>query len=213
MQHDPNERTNPMSDSLERERGTQRQSAGAATNHLDAELGNTAGDRSASAFSETSGTMGRESLGGGSSRMEQSAEEMKESAREKLDATKESAREKLDATKEMARDKLGATREKAHDLKATLADKLEQGAEKLRHKASTTTVTEVGADTEMKARKASDKVASGMENTADWLRNADVDSMKSGLENQVRTNPGRTLLVALGLGYVVGRIFRGGRGS
>ncbi len=202
MQHDPNERTNPMGDSLERERGTQRQSAGAAANHLDAELGDTAGDRSASAFSETSGTLGRESLGGGSGSMGQRAEDMKEAARERFDATKETAREKLDATKE-----------RAYNLKTTLADKLEQGAEKLRHKASTTTMTEVGADTEKKARKASDKVASGMESTADWLRNADVDSMKSGLENQVRTNPGRTLLVALGLGYVVGRIFRGGRWS
>ena len=190
MQHDPNERTNPMGDSLESERGSQRQSAGAAANHLDAELGDTTGDRSASAYSDTSGTLGRESLGGRGG-MGQRAEEMKESAREKL----------------------GTTKEKAQNLKATLADKLEQGAEKLRHKASTTTVTEVGAETEQKARKASDRVASGMENTADWLRNADVDSMKSGLENQVRTNPGRTLLVALGLGYVVGRIFRGGRGS
>jgi len=202
MQHDPNERTNPMDDSLERERGSQRQAAGAATNNLDAELGDTTGDRSASAFSDTSGTLGRESLGGGSSRLEQRAEDMKESARDRLGATKETAREKLNATKE-----------KAYNLKSTLADKLEQGAEKLRHKADTTTVTEVGADTERKARKASDKVASGMENTAEWLRNADMDSMKSGLENQVRSNPGRTLLVALGLGYVVGRMFRGGRGS
>ncbi len=202
MQHDPNERTNPMGDSLEGERGSQRQRAGAATNNLDADLGDTTGDRSAGAFSDTSGTLGRESLGGGSERFERKAEDMKESAREKFDATKESAREKLNAT-----------REKASNLKSTLADKLEQGAEKLRHKADTTTVTEVGADTERKARKASDKVASGMENTAQWLRTADVDSMKSGLENQVRSNPGRTLLVALGLGYVVGRMFRGGRGS
>jgi hypothetical protein len=115
--------------------------------------------------------------------------------------------------KDTAREKLNVTKEKAYNLKATLADKLEQGAEKLRHKTSTTTATEMGADAEKKARRASDKVAAGMENTAGWLRNADVDSMKSGLESQVRSNPGRTLLVALGLGYVVGRLFRGGRGS
>jgi hypothetical protein len=191
MQHDPNERANPMGDSLEKERGSQRQSTGAAANHLDADLGDTTGDRSASAFSDTSGTLGRESLGGGASRLERRTEEMKDTAREKLNVTKE----------------------KAYNLKATLADKLEQGAEKLRHKTSTTTATEMGADAEKKARRASDKVAAGMENTAGWLRNADVDSMKSGLESQVRSNPGRTLLVALGLGYVVGRLFRGGRGS
>ncbi|HEU4586821.1 MAG TPA: hypothetical protein VFR95_13790 [Gemmatimonadaceae bacterium] len=190
MQHDPNERTNPMGDSLESERGSQSQRASAAANNLDADLGDTTGDRSASAYSDTSGTLGRESLGGRGG-MGQRAEELKESTREKL----------------------GTTKEKAYHLKTSLADKLEQGAEKLRHKASTTTATEVGADTERKARKASDKVASGMESTADWLRHTDVDTMKSGFENQVRTNPGRTLLVALGLGYVAGRIFRGGRGS
>lgn len=190
MQQDPNERTNPMGDSLESERGSQRQSAGAAANHLDAELGDTTGDRSASAYSDTSGTLGKESLGGRGG-MGQRAEGMKETAREKL----------------------GTTKEKAYHLKANLADKLEKGAERLRHKASTTTATEMGAETERKARNASERVASGMESTAHWLRDADVDTMKSGLENQVRTNPGRTLLVALGLGYVVGRIFRGGRGS
>jgi hypothetical protein len=198
MQHDPNERANEMGDSLERDRSSQRQATGAGANHLDADLSDTTGDRSASAFSDTSGTLGRESLGGGgsgASRLESRAEDMKDTAKAKLNATKERASEK------------------ASNLKATLADKLEQGAEKLRNKASTTTVTEVGADTEQKARKASNKVASGMESTAGWLRNADVDSMKSGLEGQVRSNPGRTLLVALGVGYVVGRIFRGGRGS
>ena len=193
MQHDPNEHADPMGDSLERERSSQRQSTGAAGNHLDADLSDTTGDRSASAYADTSGTLGKESLGGGggASRLERRTEDMKDTARDKLNATKE----------------------KAYNLKSTLADKLEQGADKLRHKASTTTVTEVGADTERKARKASDKVAAGMENTAGWLRNTDVDSMKSGLESQVRSNPGRTLLVALGLGYVVGRLFRGGRGS
>lgn len=185
MQHDPNERADPMGESPESTRGSKREATGPASNNLNADLSDTTGDRSASAFSDTSGTLGRESLGGGSTigRMERRAEEARE-----------------------------ATREKAHNLKATLADKLEQGAGKLRHKASTTT-TEMGAEAETRARKASEKVAAGMENTAGWLRNADVDSVKSGLESQVRSNPGRTLLVALGVGYVVGRLFRGNRGS
>lgn len=192
MQHDPNERADPMGESPESTRGSKREATGPASNNLNADLSDTTGDRSASAFSDTSGTLGRESLGGGSTigRMERRAEEAREATREKLEAT----------------------REKAHNLKATLADKLEQGAGKLRHKASTTT-TEMGAEAETRARKASEKVAAGMENTAGWLRNADVDSVKSGLESQVRSNPGRTLLVALGVGYVVGRLFRGNRGS
>ncbi len=143
------------------------------------------------ADSLTSDTLAEESLAGGSGRLERSAKELKDAARDKVDST----------------------RERATQLKSSLADKLEQGAEKLRHKSASTGITDTATEAERKARKASDKVASGMESTADWIRNADVDSVKSGLENQVRSNPGRTLLVALGLGYVVGRIFRGGRGS
>jgi len=32
--------------------------------------------------------------------------------------------------------------------------------------------------------------------------------MKSGIENQVKENPGRSLLIAAGLGYLLGKAFR-----
>jgi hypothetical protein len=54
----------------------------------------------------------------------------------------------------------------------------------------------------------SDKVAGGMQATADWLREADLDGLKTGIENQVKEHPGRTLLIAAGLGYLIGRAFR-----
>lgn len=47
------------------------------------------------------------------------------------------------------------------------------------------------------------------ERTAEWLRTADVASVKAELEQQVRTKPGRALLIALGVGYVLGRLLRG----
>jgi hypothetical protein len=54
----------------------------------------------------------------------------------------------------------------------------------------------------------SDKVAAGMDASAEWLRDADLDSIKVGLERQVKEHPGRTLLIAAGLGYLIGRAFR-----
>jgi hypothetical protein len=54
----------------------------------------------------------------------------------------------------------------------------------------------------------SDKVAGGMHSAADWLRDADLDGIKSGIEHQVQEHPGRTLLVAVGLGYLIGKAFR-----
>ena len=62
-----------------------------------------------------------------------------------------------------------------------------------------------------KFSKVGDKVASGMQSTADWLRSADMQSIQQSVERQVRENPGRTLLVALGLGYVLGKVLGGNK--
>ena len=53
------------------------------------------------------------------------------------------------------------------------------------------------------------KVVDGAHAATDWVKQADIDSIKSGIEEQVRTHPTRSLLVALGLGYVLGRAMRG----
>jgi hypothetical protein len=49
-----------------------------------------------------------------------------------------------------------------------------------------------------------------METTAAWLRDADLESLKLGVEKQVKEHPVRTLIIAAGLGYLIGRAFRGG---
>jgi hypothetical protein len=46
-----------------------------------------------------------------------------------------------------------------------------------------------------------------MQKTAEFLRTGDL---RGSLEEQMRTNPGRTLLIAVGLGYVLGKAIRGG---
>ena len=48
-----------------------------------------------------------------------------------------------------------------------------------------------------------------MERSADWLRSANVSAFQEGLERQVRDNPGRTLLIAGAIGYLLGRAFKG----
>jgi ElaB/YqjD/DUF883 family membrane-anchored ribosome-binding protein len=113
---------------------------------------------------------------------------------------------------------VGSTvRERAGTAKDKLADALESGAGKLRERSNTGgSATLAGATAEgstaiqadSKIAQVSDKVAGGMEATAGWLRDADVESIKSGLEQQVKEHPGRTLLIAAGLGYLIGRAFR-----
>jgi hypothetical protein len=117
-----------------------------------------------------------------------------------------------------AKDKLasvGSTvREQAGTAKDKLADALESGADKLRQRsassqlAGSTGTTDVAVSGETRMTHVTDRVAGGMQATADWLRDADLDSLRTGVERQVKEHPGRTLLIAVGLGYLLGKAFR-----
>ena len=56
--------------------------------------------------------------------------------------------------------------------------------------------------------EATNQLAGGLQASADWLRDADLDGLKSGVERQVKEHPGRSLAVAVGLGYLLGKAFR-----
>lgn len=102
-----------------------------------------------------------------------------------------------------------SVRERAGTAKTSLADMLETGAEKLRGRTQET----VGADgslalTEGRTTQVNDRLASGMQSAANLLRDTDLDGVKTGIERQVRENPARSLLVAVGLGYLLGKALR-----
>lgn len=112
---------------------------------------------------------------------------------------------------------VGSTvRERAGSAKDKLADALETGAEKLRNRTQGGDATLAGATAggstaianDGRVAQISDRVAGGMERSAEWLRDADLDGLKTGVEQQVREHPARTLLIAVGLGYLIGRAFR-----
>lgn len=120
-----------------------------------------------------------------------------------------------------AQDKLAdvgtSVRERTGDVKDKLADALESGADKVRSATSsngsaTQLATANGATSAIaedgRLSQAGGKVAGGMEATADWLRELDIDGLKSGLENQVKNHPGRTLLIAAGVGYLLGKALK-----
>jgi hypothetical protein len=104
---------------------------------------------------------------------------------------------------------------KASALPAMLADGLEAGAQALRQRRSSslsTAGTSTGASPAISEDSSiaavTDSLASGMQSSAEWLRDADMDKLKQGVEQQVKEHPARTLLVALGAGYLLGKAFR-----
>lgn len=129
------------------------------------------------------------------------------------------ARDALGDVKHRAADLGSTVRERAGVAKNSLADALQSGAEKLRQRGQSATgtpsyagatgdgTTSVGVST-TSGGHVNERLAGGMQATADWLRDADLESMRTGIERQVKDHPGRTLLIALGLGYVLGKAFR-----
>ena len=110
---------------------------------------------------------------------------------------------------------IGSTvRDKAGSFKDTLADALASGAERMRQQGGQPASaigaagsTSIVAD-DSRIAQTSNQIAGGMQGAADWLRDADLDGLKTGLEKQVKDHPGRTLAVAVGVGYLLGKAFR-----
>jgi hypothetical protein len=100
---------------------------------------------------------------------------------------------------------------KASNLPAMLADGLQAGADALRQRRSAIAGID-GSSTATADNSGivavTDSIATGMQSSAEWLRDADLDKIKDGVEKQVKEHPARTLLIALGAGYVLGKAFR-----
>jgi hypothetical protein len=120
----------------------------------------------------------------------------------------------LSGAKDRLADVGSTVKDRASSAKDSLADVLESGAEKLRQRTGDGTLagaSAVGGSTAIaddRMAKVTTKVAGGMDATADWLRDADLDSLKASVETQVKEHPGRTLLMAVGLGYLLGKALR-----
>lgn len=157
--------------------------------------------------------LGEQPLSGGSQGAQNLGDRLgdaKDQAADKLSQARDAAGEKLGQAREVAGEKLGQAKEKATELKATLADKLDQGAQSLRNQqggaqqfAGANGAT-LGTDSTL--GKYAAPAADAMEKTAQFLRGE--GDLKGAIEEQVRTAPGRTLLIAVGLGYMLGKAIR-----
>lgn len=123
------------------------------------------------------------------------------------------ARDIAGSTQDKLADVGSSVRERAGHLKESLAGALETGANKLRQRppgelAGSTAGGSVAVGSDSRVAEVSKNVAGGMDATASWLREADIDGFKTGIEKQVKEHPARSLLIAIGLGYLIGKAFR-----
>jgi hypothetical protein len=122
------------------------------------------------------------------------------------------ARDMAGSAQEKLADVGSTVRERAGNAKDSLAGALEAGAEKLRQRSSDGQLAGPGGTNvsmgDGRMSKVTNRVAGGMDATAHWLRDADLDGLRTGLETQVKEHPGRTLLMAVGVGYLLGKALR-----
>lgn len=181
--------------------------------------GNT-GESNPGSFGSGSGSTGAgSSFGAGSSTGGSSTSDASFSRDSSTDAS--GLADKAKSAASTAGDKLAdvgsQVRDRAGSLKNSLADALESGAEKLRNRgagggqiagASATGGTADMVADGSRVTEATNQLAGGLQASADWLRDADLDGLKSGIERQVKEHPGRSLAVAVGVGYLLGKAFR-----
>jgi ElaB/YqjD/DUF883 family membrane-anchored ribosome-binding protein len=88
-----------------------------------------------------------------------------------------------------------------NQIKSTVADKLQSAAQTLHQKADRTSQS-----TELSTF--GHRAAGWLERSADYVNEMEPQRLKSDFENQVRRNPGRSLLVAGIVGLALGGLLR-----
>jgi hypothetical protein len=104
-----------------------------------------------------------------------------------------------------------SVKDKAAGLPGLLADGLEAGARALKQRkpvVSSAEGTAITVSDDSSIAAVTDTLATGMQSSADWIRDADIDKLKDGVEKQVKEHPARSLLIALGAGYLIGKALR-----
>lgn len=102
---------------------------------------------------------------------------------------------------------------RASGLPALVADGLQAGAKALRNQRALTPAhgrrSSVGVlVNDPSLAPVADSLADGLETSADWLRDADLDKVKKSVSRQAKEHPVRTALIAIGAGLILGKAFR-----
>jgi ElaB/YqjD/DUF883 family membrane-anchored ribosome-binding protein len=122
-----------------------------------------------------------------------------------LNDTAQSVKDKVSDAAATAKQKVSDAGRQAVDTvderRAPAADALESAASTIHEKAENLP----GGDT---VKSVAHSAAEKLESTAGYIREHDVRAMLSDVEDVVKRNPGPSLLIAVAIGFLIGRAFR-----
>jgi ElaB/YqjD/DUF883 family membrane-anchored ribosome-binding protein len=152
------------------------------------------GDVAGGGFGEPA-EQGREDLGG---RTQELGEEVQDRARELGEEVQDRARELGDKARERAEDVADRGRMRAASGLDRLGNRLDEQAHEMEERGGV-------------ARRAGQVASRGGEalhESADYMRTHDLGAIRDDLTDEIRTHPLRSVGIALGAGYLVGRLLR-----
>lgn len=114
---------------------------------------------------------------------------------------KEKVADAASTAKRKASDAGRQATDKIDEKRGPAADALESAASAIHEKAEDLP----GGET---VRSVAHSAAEKLESTAGYIREHDVRGMVSDLEEVVKRNPGPSLLIAVAIGFLIGRAFR-----
>lgn len=117
-----------------------------------------------------------------------------QNVKDKVTDAASTAKQRVSETARQATDKIDEKRGPAADALESAASTIHEKAEDL-----------PGGET---VRSVAHSAAERLESTAGYIRGHDVRSMMSDVEEIVKRNPGPALLIAVGIGFLIGRAFR-----
>lgn len=91
---------------------------------------------------------------------------------------------------------------KVNNIKTTVADKLRAAASALHQRAEQT------SDPNSTVANYGNQASQWLTRSADYVRDLDLDQVKTNVQKEVRQNPGRSLLIAGAAGLILGALFR-----
>lgn len=111
-----------------------------------------------------------------------------------------------DETPLRSRRRRGGPRERINDAMFEMAERVQMAADRLGDLADDRFGEGEGAPA--RAGALVQDLAARLDEIADYLRSNDVDSVRGGLERQVRAKPVHSVLLAVAVGWAAGKIIR-----
>jgi ElaB/YqjD/DUF883 family membrane-anchored ribosome-binding protein len=92
--------------------------------------------------------------------------------------------------------------------KRTTSEKLRQAAQALHQRSESSSGQVNKPSTELELGKYGHQAADWLDRTADYVSDVNPAQVKADLTKQIQQNPGRTLLIAGGVGLILGAILK-----